>query len=339
MSAELDLDDVAATSPLAARELAELRADRDRYSDMLDISQGVVRELRARIAELERQLATGDYDYTVDEICNAYESGVGHRGRPTAHVNPYKPGSDLATAYAIGAVGDREAQIAEPAASRALDMLTSAALDHYTPHMVCVPSTAWSAAMRVANAAPADHSEGVLDMVAPAAAVPDCDHCGGTGDVSGEYPGVACQACDGTGKCNTSSPEDMRKTAAYALGLMDAKDMLSAPPAAVSDEFTKQAEGCLYEPPAPAQDVVRDYPEGWVFHSADFSINASCPSRSGRVTLVRDVAGRDWWISLSDEEKEREALYAYGSGNTLAEAICDASEQAALLAASKGEKP
>lgn len=111
--------------------------------------------LRARVAELEAQVASGDYDYTVDEICNAYESGVGHRGRPTAHVNPYKPGSDLATAYAIGAVGDREAQIAEPAASRALDMLTSAALDHYTPHMVCVPSTAWSEAMRVANAAPA----------------------------------------------------------------------------------------------------------------------------------------------------------------------------------------
>lgn len=28
----------------------------------------------------------------------------------------------------------------------------------------------------------------------------DCDHCGGTGDVSGEYPGVACPACNGTGK-------------------------------------------------------------------------------------------------------------------------------------------
>lgn len=82
-----------------ASDYDNLRADRDRYSDMLDISQGVVRELRARIAELE-------------------------------------------------------AQIAEPAASRALEMLTSAALDHYTPHMVCVPSTAWSEAMRVANAAP-----------------------------------------------------------------------------------------------------------------------------------------------------------------------------------------
>lgn len=42
---------------LCPRCYDNLRADRDRYSDMLDISQGVVRELCARIAELERQLA------------------------------------------------------------------------------------------------------------------------------------------------------------------------------------------------------------------------------------------------------------------------------------------
>lgn len=29
---------------------------------------------------------------------------------------------------------------------------------------------------------------------------PECNHCGGTGDVSGEYPGIACSACAGTGK-------------------------------------------------------------------------------------------------------------------------------------------
>lgn len=28
---------------------------------------------------------------------------------------------------------------------------------------------------------------------------PECNNCGGTGDVSGEYPGVACPACAGTG--------------------------------------------------------------------------------------------------------------------------------------------
>lgn len=29
---------------------------------------------------------------------------------------------------------------------------------------------------------------------------PECSHCGGTGDVSGEYPGIACPDCAGTGK-------------------------------------------------------------------------------------------------------------------------------------------
>lgn len=29
---------------------------------------------------------------------------------------------------------------------------------------------------------------------------PECNHCGGTGDVSGEYPGIACPDCAGTGK-------------------------------------------------------------------------------------------------------------------------------------------
>ena len=78
-----------------------------------------------------------------------------------------------------------------------------------------------------------------------------------------------------------------------------------------------------------ADDVVRDYPEGWVFHSADFSMNASCPARSGRVTLVRDLSGRDWWFSLSGKDKERVPLYVFGSGDTLSDAIKDA----ALLAA------
>ena len=78
-----------------------------------------------------------------------------------------------------------------------------------------------------------------------------------------------------------------------------------------------------------ADGVVRDYPEGWIFHSADFSMAARCPARSGRVTLVRDLAGRDWWLALSDEDKERVPLYVYGSGNTLSDAIKDAALRAA----------
>lgn len=42
----------------------------------------------------------------VDAICNAYESGVGHRGRPTAEVNPYREGTPEHEAYSIGAKGE-----------------------------------------------------------------------------------------------------------------------------------------------------------------------------------------------------------------------------------------
>lgn len=42
----------------------------------------------------------------ISDICNAYESGVGHRGRPTANVNPYREGTPEHEAYAIGAKGE-----------------------------------------------------------------------------------------------------------------------------------------------------------------------------------------------------------------------------------------
>lgn len=52
---------------------------------------------------------------TVPDICNAYESGVGHAGRPTASVNPYPPGTPQHTAYEIGASGGKHnAQPAVP---------------------------------------------------------------------------------------------------------------------------------------------------------------------------------------------------------------------------------
>jgi len=43
----------------------------------------------------------------VADICNAYESGVGHRGRPTAHINPYKQGTPESIAYALGAIKEQ----------------------------------------------------------------------------------------------------------------------------------------------------------------------------------------------------------------------------------------
>lgn len=48
-------------------------------------------------------------------------------------------------------------------ASRALDLLTQSALDHYTPHMVCIPAEKWAEAMALLNA----------NKSAPATAVPD----------------------------------------------------------------------------------------------------------------------------------------------------------------------
>jgi len=44
---------------------------------------------------------------SVADICHAYESGVGHRGRPTANVNPYPLGSNEYAAYALGASGTK----------------------------------------------------------------------------------------------------------------------------------------------------------------------------------------------------------------------------------------
>ena len=55
----------------------------------------------------------------VADICNAYESGVGHNGRPTANVNPYPAGSLEHEAYRIGATGTKHngkaAQVAQSA--------------------------------------------------------------------------------------------------------------------------------------------------------------------------------------------------------------------------------
>ena len=51
----------------------------------------------------------------VASICNAYESGVGHHGRPTADVNPYAVGTPEHQAYQIGAHSDQPAAPVAPA--------------------------------------------------------------------------------------------------------------------------------------------------------------------------------------------------------------------------------
>ncbi len=76
-------------------------------ADELDRLRAELAELRARAGELERQVRDKHEAATVDEICNAYESGVGHRGRPTANVNPYRQGTAGHVAYRLGATGTK----------------------------------------------------------------------------------------------------------------------------------------------------------------------------------------------------------------------------------------
>lgn len=65
-------------------------------------------------------------------------------------------------------------------------------------------------------------------------------------------------------------------------------------------------------------------PEGWCFMSADFSLQAAGKSGFGGVMLVRDLAGKEAWHALSEEEQEIEPLYIGGEGRTVLEAIVNA---------------
>jgi len=72
----------------------------------------------------------------VADICNAYESGVGHAGRPTAKVNPYREGSPEHEAYAIGASGTKHngKPSAVPEAVATGGESCASAVDSVNPH-------------------------------------------------------------------------------------------------------------------------------------------------------------------------------------------------------------
>ena len=74
-------------------------------------------------------------------------------------------------------------------------------------------------------------------------------------------------------------------------------------------------------------------PAGWVFFAADASFQSSDPRRQLSVMLIRDLAGRAWWNSLPDDEKEATPLYQTGAGMTINEAIRNA---AAAMSAQGG---
>lgn len=54
----------------------------------------------------------------------------------------------------------------------------------------------------------------------------------------------------------------------------------------------------------------------------------------GSVMLVRDEAGRKWWHSLDDMDRDQQELYATGWGKTLSSAV-KAAAQAAIEAEGK----
>lgn len=78
-------------------------------------------------------------------------------------------------------------------------------------------------------------------------------------------------------------------------------------------------------------------PTGWLFNSSDCSVYAQDPTRKNGCTvmLIRDKLGRDWWHSLSDEDKENEELYAHGIGDTFEDALTAANINAIAALYSK----
>jgi hypothetical protein len=62
-------------------------------------------------------------------------------------------------------------------------------------------------------------------------------------------------------------------------------------------------------------------PAGWMFCSADFSIRAGDGTSKGKVMLKRTSENVARWLCLSDELREKHALWLVGDGNTFIEAL------------------
>ena len=70
-------------------------------------------------------------------------------------------------------------------------------------------------------------------------------------------------------------------------------------------------------------------PEGYVFLSADFSMQAAGHSQFGTVTFIRNKVGRQWWHELPEEQQEITSLHIYGKGTTVIEAMRHAAMEGA----------
>lgn len=85
------------------------------------------------------------------------------------------------------------------------------------------------------------------------------------------------------------------------------------------------------------RDAPPRMPEGWAFYSADFSLNADEPLRSGRVMLRRTGRAYHAWHALPEAEKEVVDLYVSGTGHDLAEAMHNAIRAATDAEMAKGK--
>ena len=132
-----------------------------------------------------------------------------------------------------------------------------------------------------------------------------------------------------------------------ATGWHDAKehgeyDCVYQPLLGDADELVAWREVADYgatTPPTPSAGVEVTAPNGWAFHTADFSmVAAGRPGGRGRVELIRDAENRARWHALGEADRERVELAVYGHGMTFAEAFADACKNAALTAALEGGK-
>lgn len=111
-AAQMDNPDVMARATKYARDIVTW-LHRDHYADNTRFEP--FDDLLGLLSQIDNMVC-GWKELSVAAICNAYESGVGHRGRPTANVNPYRECTPEHEAYAIGAKGEAaqaEAKVAD----------------------------------------------------------------------------------------------------------------------------------------------------------------------------------------------------------------------------------
>ena len=85
-----------------------------------------------------------------------------------------------------------------------------------------------------------------------------------------------------------------------------------------------------------ANDIIKHVPEGWVFHTADFSVPARKGTKfRGSILLVRSPEQMELWYNLPEEVRESDdcpPMFISGEGYTLEEAFMNASAKALLPA-------